>query len=692
VRSLAPSAAIAAAAAVVLVALTTRIGDWAVMTDELLYERLAISIAQPGLPRVHGDLVSVYALLYPVLLAPVFALVSLPQAVIVGHALNGVLFASAAIPTHLLARELGLAPLARGCAAIFSVALPWTVIGAFLMTEAAAYPAFLWAALAIQRAAVLPSDHRYAVALIAVAAAALARPQLIVLAVALAVAAGTVEWRERHGLRAHRVLLAAAGLALLVIALMAATRTLGSALGSYAPTIEEGSLLSVAVLRSAAAHLDVLAVSIAIVPLLLGGGWAVEALVRRPPRPELQAFAAFVVTTVTLLGLQVGSFAERFGGGEVKDRYFFYVAPLLFLATAAALADPKPRLVGLLSVTALFVLTVAFEDFTPFPGIHVDTPASSAYDPLRRVADDLASWLAIAAGAVAIVLFFALRRAPRPPTAVAVLAGVLLVVMVESGYAWDRLLGSNGPSGRSLTATPPDDHAWIDRALPGDAEVGMIPYSLGEQWYVSAITWWDVEFWNKRVARGYLFRGRFGYTPETFPPDTLAVDFETGAVIGEVTPYVVRSNLDARFGLAGQVVATRDVVEVVQLELPARAAWVTQGVDPDGWTRPDRATTLRVYGDGAIFVRLAMGVPTLDAPRGYDLGGARVGYLASNETRELQFEVCAEGGHADVPIRILGSSRERGIAMPPPTPQPLREVGVRLARISATPTGRTCRN
>jgi hypothetical protein len=376
----------------------------------------------------------------------------------------------------------------------------------------------------------------------------------------------------------------------------------------------------------------------------------------------------------------------------VKDRYFFYVAPLLFLATAAAFADPRPRIAGLLAMTALFVLTVSFEDFTPFPGIHVDTPASVVNEPLRRLVDDPASWLAVAAGAAAVVLVLAFRRGWRAPMAVAVLAGVALLAMVESGYAWDRLLGSNGPSGRALTEAPPDDHAWIDRALPDDAEVGMIPYSLGLEWYVSAITWWDVEFWNSRVERTYLFNGRFGYTPETFPPDRLAVDYETGDVSGDVTPFIARSILDSRFGLAGTVVAARGDVEVVQVALPARAAWATQGLDPDGWTRPDQPTNLRVYGDGIILVRLAMGVPTLPAPRGYDLGGARVGYLSSNETRELQFEVCAEGGHADVPIRILGSSRERGIAAPPPNPQPLREVGVRLARISATPTGRTCRN
>jgi hypothetical protein len=692
VRSLAPSAAIAAAAAVVLAALATRVGDWAVMTDELLYERLAISIAKPGLPRVHGEFVSVYALLYPLLLAPVFAIVNLPDAVVVAHAVNGLLFASAAVPTYLLARELRLEPVIRAGAAIFAVAVPWTVIGAFLMTEAAAYPAALWAVLATQRAAVAPSDRRYALALAALAAAALARPQLILLAVALPAATAVVERRERRGLRAHRVLLVATALALLAIVVMAVSGTLGSAVGSYAPTIEEGSLVSRDILRSAVVHLDVIAAAIAIVPLLLGGGWAIEALVRRPPRTELHAFAALVVTTVTLLALQVGSFAERFGGGEVKDRYLFYIVPLLFLATAAAFVDPRPRIAGLLAMTTLFVLTVAWEDFVGIPGIHVDTPASVVHEPLRRAFGDPASWLAVLAGLAAVALVFAFRRLPRTPTAAALLSGVVFVALIESGYAWDRLLGSIGPSARPIAEAPPDDHAWIDRALPDDAQVGMIPYSLGREWFTSAITWWDIEFWNARVERAYLFRGRFGYTPETFPPRRLAIDYGTGAVTGDVTPFIARSTLDARFGLVGTTVAARGDVEVVQVALPAKAAWATQGVDPDGWTRPGRPTTLRVYGDGVVAVRLAMGVPTLDAPRGYDLGGARIGYLSSNETRDLQFEVCAEGGHADVPIRILGSSRERGIAVPPPTPQPLREVGVRLARISAAPTGRTCRN
>lgn len=51
------------------------------MTDELLSERLAISIAQPGPPQVRGEFVSVDALLYPVLLAPAIAAAALARPV-----------------------------------------------------------------------------------------------------------------------------------------------------------------------------------------------------------------------------------------------------------------------------------------------------------------------------------------------------------------------------------------------------------------------------------------------------------------------------------------------------------------------------------------------------------------------------------------------------------------------------------
>ena len=59
------------ALATALALLTSRVVDWYVMTDELLYERLAISIAQQHspLPHIHGEVIGNINQLYPLLLA-----------------------------------------------------------------------------------------------------------------------------------------------------------------------------------------------------------------------------------------------------------------------------------------------------------------------------------------------------------------------------------------------------------------------------------------------------------------------------------------------------------------------------------------------------------------------------------------------------------------------------------------------
>src|SRR5262245_27775545 len=61
--------------AIGLKAITTRVVDWFVMTDELLYERLAISVSQlhSPLPHVHGELIPNASQLYPLLIARAFA-------------------------------------------------------------------------------------------------------------------------------------------------------------------------------------------------------------------------------------------------------------------------------------------------------------------------------------------------------------------------------------------------------------------------------------------------------------------------------------------------------------------------------------------------------------------------------------------------------------------------------------------
>jgi hypothetical protein len=690
VRRAAPEIALFVVSAVALAVLCWRVSDWAVMTDELLYERLALSFVDGAfLPTLHGEHVDVYGVLYPFLLMPVFAVVDLPDAIRAVHGLNGVLFASAAVPTWLLARELALSRLAALGSALFAVALPWSVIGGFVMTESAAYPAALWALLAIHRAVVLPSPRRDVVALGAILVATLARPQLAALGVVLVAAAAAHEARLRRW-RAHSVAFGVAALAVPVLLLGGA-----GLLGSYSPAIE-GDVLSVDAFRSALVHVNVTAVALGIVPLILGGGWAIAALARPPAESERTAFAGLVVATVTVLAVESGSVVVRFGLGlDVKDRYLFYIAPVLFLATACALEDPRPRIAGVLGLTALFVLTVGLEDFEPVFGVNVDSPASSTHEALTSFGNDVglkpAELLAIVGGLLGLALVFALRRLPRRPLAATVLVALVAFVFAETVYTWNRLLGSSGPSGRALTAAQADQLSWIDNAVE-DGSVAMFAYSFGQDWYPSALGFWDVEFWNSRVDRAYRLDGYFTYTPETFPTPSVRIDPRTGLFVGAGTPdYIVRTPLDARFGPAGTAVAAGPQLELVDLEVPLRAQWLTLGLDPDGWTRPSRAAVLRIYPPaGAATVNLTVGAPDVEAPRQVRVGPQAFA-LGPTEKRELALEVCVpEGGYADVPIEVEGSTAVRGIPIAPPYSDRFREVGVQLSQIRTVATGRTC--
>src|SRR5215204_7077070 len=158
---------------------TTRVKNWFVMTDELYYERLAISVAQTGslLPRVHGEIVSNVNQLYPVLLSTVYGSGNVPGSLEGAHRLNAFVIATAAIPVYLLARRLGVGTILTVAAGGLAAAVPWVVLSSFLLTEVVAYPAFCWALLALVHATAEKTAVADALALAAIALAVLARVQ-----------------------------------------------------------------------------------------------------------------------------------------------------------------------------------------------------------------------------------------------------------------------------------------------------------------------------------------------------------------------------------------------------------------------------------------------------------------------------------------------------------------------------------
>jgi hypothetical protein len=257
-----PLLLVVAAGFAFIVSYSRRVTDWIVMTDELLYAKLSLSIADTlsPLPVVHDERISLSSQLYPLLTAPIYALFDMPTAFHAVHVANAAILASAAVPAYLLARDVLRWQAGGYLAAAFSLAIPWLVLGSYGLTEVVAYPAFLWAILAIHRATVAPSLRADLLAVAAIVLAILARTQFFVLAPAfpLVIALHEVGYRLviagrrrgadawdalRSAVTSHRALAAVTGIAALLALVLAAVGSLDRLLGPYAVTATEGSLL-----------------------------------------------------------------------------------------------------------------------------------------------------------------------------------------------------------------------------------------------------------------------------------------------------------------------------------------------------------------------------------------------------------------------------------------------------------------
>ena len=662
------------------------------MTDELLYAKLATHIGHTGspIPVLHGEHVGFLGVVYPILLAPFYGGLGPVDGFTAAHAVNAVLFASAAIPAYLLGRRLLPAWWAIAVAFLV-VAVPWSVSAAFVMSEAAAYAVFLWAVLALQAAVANPSPKRDGLAIGGLALAYFTRPQFLVLAAVLPLAALVVDGRQV--LRRHRMLAVVYAVAILVVVPLAAVGEGHRLLGDYGVTATQGSVLPAIALKSALLHVDVLAVGLGVIPFLLGAGWAYSNL--RRDSIELRAFAVLTAIALPLLALETGSYDVRFGGPDViRDRYVFYLAPLLLLASALCLREERLPLAGVGGATAFFAVTAPFADFTPVAGLLVDSPESVLNGLIHDESAGLPAGVFVAICGVllgAICLAFAFL----PRTWVAIGAAVFVFAFAGSvaGYAYERLLTSRTVAGVPVTGQP-RVRDWIDRATQGS--VGLLAYPVSRDWAQSAVVWWDAEFWNEAVTRAYVGKdGTFTYTP--FPSTTFRLDRGTGTFdgTGHAPPYVLVAPSDSRFGLAGSQTGANNGLVLLAAERPYRALWASSGLQQDGWTTPGRAATIRVYAaPGAKAQRVKVSVsldapPEAQAPTAYRVGTA-TGTVPPGSRGTAETEVCVPaGGHADVPV---STARSATIAGPPldPKPGPLRDVGLVLSGVQITPTGKDC--
>ena len=667
-------------AATVLSELTTRSLDWFAKDDELRYERLAISIARTHslVPRIHGVNVESYSQLYPLLIAPFFRHGSVPHNVETVHLANAWIMSSACIPAYLLARRVTGRRWAAYLTAVLTVAMPWIVLSAMMMTEVASYPASVWALLAIQRATVSPSRRNDLLALAAAVLAYLARGELLVLMLVLPVAVIAYELRRgerdlRRLVRRHDLL------AVVYAALLAGTVVLrftgglsriGGVYGRYA---QHEQLFPHGLAGSFVEHLATFSLPFGVLPFVGALAWLLANAARPPASSERHAFAWIGSITIAAVMFHSTNFDVLYNE-FVHDRFLLYLVPVVVIAVICAVLETAPLRWSLALPAALVALGFAvgeipFATWGQFATIDDDAVAGALYKPLVHAFGSLtgarvALILLVLAGSGLVLLAGRLRPRLRPAVA---LAAVLLVALpVTTAYSFARFLGTDDWADRPITNPQVEQFAWVDRTVGRNADVTIATYPLSSDWFVNFRVWRDYQYWNASIDRNVeLPRGVFTYSSFWFPKVYWGFDPRTGRADVSLTRYVLEADQESRFRVSGKEIVGVGGLKLIDAARPWRTDWLSSGLYDDGWTRPGVTARVRVFATpnqhGAVLRGLTFGVraPGGVASRPFVLSSNQ-GVVRGSATGDTAFpaiHVCVPaGGFADVRLRASGSS------------------------------------
>jgi hypothetical protein len=576
---------------------------------------------------------------YSTLLAPFVGLFGRSTAFTDAHVLNVLLLSGGSVPAAaLLARRVIAAPALRVLAVGLAIVVPWAMVSAHLLTESLAYSVFLWACLAIARAAEEPSIGRQAVALCAIAGLVLCRVDLGVMAGALVLASLGGELLRPREERPLRTMLRrqAPILVLLAIGIVGAVYLLGpgaSRLGRYG-TLDlhsVGSRLfgaqSGPARDTARAYTRSLALGTLLLPFTLGLATALAGAAGRLGR------SVGVLSLVALgsLVFVVGGVAVSTSGGALEERYVFYAcAPLALLACAGI--ERARRLWPWAACTVPFVVWIVASAST-FPahdsGNFFAAPAGAFWTRvmdyrLRTWEHDLLGWtgvhprgwLLIAAGLAALVAVLALARW-RPPAARVVLTAAAAACVAGPAtilsYSLRQELNGTVDAPGGIASGPRE--TFVDAALPSGADAAIVPAAVTPAEPGAGTE--RLTFWNggldATVALGW------NGTPVPAPPGFGVIESTIGAdgvaqLSGKLPPYLAAEVNDPRVQFASRLVRRSPDSSYGLFSDPRRRAlWTAEGLQADGAVvshAPVRMTLDRAAG--VRVVRL-----TLLAPEGH---------------------------------------------------------------------------
>lgn len=686
--------------------------EWHVMTDELLYPKIAQGVLDghflPG--RVRGEDSGVRNVLFSYLIAPFYGTMSNPDAWRASLSLNAWLMASTAIPAFLLTRAVVGRRIPAYLVAVMTVSIPWMVQAANLLTEATAYATFVWWLWATHRALVRRSAGADALAVALFVFAYLSRTQFLVLAPVLPAAAfvhelmASVSVRPQgRGVRAsmpdalrsvwrsHRlpwVLVVLGGL-------YAAVR--GTALlGTYAGT-GEGDLLPPGFLGAMWLNLGTIAIALGALPVAFAIAFAMAQLSRPRERPE-HAFAVLSLISVAALAVAVTSFELRFSAGP-QERYLFYISPVLLVGFAAFFKRRRSLVWALVgaAVAAFLVTRLSYEEADL---IGFASPAAAFHPVIQGRLAQAAGWIGwdpgihtllwvAVCGGVATLTLAQGRFGAGAFGVIGIVTAIFLLLQLN--YLMPRVMADLDVSTNGIYGPRTDaQRDWVDRATNEGDLAGVVGGPINARNgatffnpFVDSAAIWDVEFWNRRIA--------IAWNASTLPPVYKArPSFETGRLSlgGRVRPtHIVMSTSNPKFAPQGGAVADNGTLTLYRLVGQPSAAWVSQGIGKDGAADSHTKALIRVFGRHGDTARVwavrvrATPADSASAKRRVDVsfGRSRDGDRLSG-TVELKVAACvpAEGSTTAL-LRPRGSTAPSG-----------RGAAIKVLRVTARPTARTC--
>ena len=662
--------------------------------DEAVLKQSAVHYTQ-GLPYnlFHDINARATSRLYSLLIAPLFALFHGDVGVRTTRALNGPLFASAAIPAYLLARQVVTSRLLAAVAALAAITIPWLTLTTAMFTENLGYPLVVWTVCAMAWSFRQPSLWRDLLVVALLAATTATRTQLFAIAVGYF---ALVVWRlvldrprdgatwgqwARRSFRSFPITTVVTALGVLVVLVLLVrgrlNHHLDSILGGYAQTTSGRKTLPTDVGTGLMVEVIALALGVGIVPALLAVAWWPRAVAGALDERARGVAAAMGCALIALFAITLYS-QGGFQGPITEERYYFYAAPLLWIAAVAAVESQCVKRrdlleggLGLAVVAAVLPLPRTFDIESSYfaPAM---TSTNYLLDKVRVAVTDVTGRAGLSRGdllaLLVIVLVLGIAYLWRR-TARAGLIGLGAALVVQLALLVTAFLAIDGriPGVPGRTSGPSFAQlGFIDRGT-GDGQVTWIDNQPRTDEFAASIVQRTAQVYNDGI-RQRLAVPDLAITPDNFPlngqPLSLAQVAPDGGVriTQGVPPVAVRDVVETTASpflqLDGRTLSRGPdelALEVKRLSAPMRAAWFATGLNPAGGLDPKGRARLHLWGDRTA--RLTLAAPTAAARVTVRFDGrSQSTFVGRGATATVTLNGCADGRgtmQTAAPVRVV---------------------------------------